>query len=78
MATGFLADRFLLSNPTMAAEAVWQASISTSKQVLLQVGAPMYIASGDLPLYAGDVRLAEMTSPGTATNVAVRTMRYGP
>jgi len=78
LATGFLADQFLLANPTMAAEATWQASISTSKQVLMQIGAPMYIASGDVPLYAGDVRLAEMTSPGAATNVAVRKMRYDP
>ena len=74
---GMLADQFLRANPTMVGEAHWQASISSRQQVLMQVGGAVYINSSDIPLYTGDVQLAEMTTPGSATRLETRRLRYG-
>ena len=77
VAGGLLTDNFLLANPTMMGEALWQASISSKQQVLMQVGGAVYIASGDIPLYTGDARLAEMTTPGAAMQLQTIRLRYG-
>jgi hypothetical protein len=64
--------------PSLNGEVIWQASIVTPQQVLMQVRAPLYVSSGDLPLYAGDVKLTQMTTPGTPTVLEARRMRYDP
>ena len=76
LVSGMLIDQFLLNNSTMAGEAIWSASISTPQQVLMQVGAPVYISSTDIPFYTGDARLAELTTPGVSTRLETKRMRY--
>lgn len=76
VAGGLIADSFLSNNPTMMGEAQWLASISSKQQVLMAVSGAAYISSADIPLYSGDVRLADMTTPGVSTNLEVRRLRY--
>jgi len=64
--------------PTLNGELIWQASIVTPQQVLMQVGAPLYVSASDIPLYAGDVTLTQMTTPGAPTVLEARRMRYDP
>ena len=73
---GVIADSFLMNNPTMMGEALWQASIHSKQQVLMQVGGAVYISSADIPLYTGDVKLAEMTTPGASLRLETIRLRY--
>jgi len=73
-----LGDMYKSAYPVMTGEVMWQASIVSPQQVLMQVGAPLYVSAGDIPLYAGDVKLAQLTTPGTSTVVEARRMRYDP
>ena len=75
-AGGIIGDTFFLNNPTMMGEAIWQASISSKQQMLMQVGGGMYISSADIPLYTGDARLADMTTPGVSTRLETHRLRY--
>ena len=76
LAGGILADAYLSQYPLMTGEVMWRASIVTPQQVLMRVGSTVYVSSGDLALYAGDVTLSEMTTPGVAMLPPVRRMRY--
>ncbi len=76
LAGGLIADSFLTNNPSMMGEATWQASIHSRQQVLMQVGGAVYISSADIPLYTGDVKLAEMSTPGASMRLDTIRLRY--
>lgn len=76
LASGLVVDQFLRGNPTMMGEALWQASIQSKQQVLMQVGGAVYISSADIPFYTGDVRLAEMFTPGASLRLETIRLRY--
>jgi len=78
LAYGILADAYAAQYPSLGGEMMWRASVVSSQQVLMRVGAPVYVPTGDLPLYRGDTTLAEMNTPGTVMAPAVRRMRYDP
>jgi hypothetical protein len=73
-----LGDVYKSAYPVMNGEVIWRASIVSPQQVLMQVGAPLYVSAGDIPLYAGNVKLAQLTTPGVSTMVEARRMRYDP
>jgi len=76
VAAGVLTDVFLLNNPTYTGEAFWSASIMSKQQVLMQVGGAVYIPGPDIPLYAGDAKLAALTTPGVSDQLQVVSLRY--
>lgn len=75
-ASGIAVDSLLSSYPLLNAEAVWTATIAGPQQVMLLVQDRFYVPVSDLPLYQGDVRVAEITTPGPAMTPPVRRMRY--
>jgi len=76
LAGGILTDAYISQYPMMTGEAVWRATIVSPQQALMRVGGTLYVSTGDLPLYVGDVTLAEMTTPGAAPNLQVKRIRY--
>jgi len=76
MGSSIIADTYLNAYPVKTGEIMWRATVASPQQVLMQVGGPMYVSASDLALYAGDTRLAEMTTPGTPISVQARRIRY--
>jgi len=75
---GVLSDLVLALTPTMNAEAVWEATIVTSDQVLMKIREPVYIRAFDIPLYAKALSLSPMSSSSRNEPLRVRAILYGP
>jgi hypothetical protein len=76
LALGILTDAYISQYPMMNGETTWRATIVSPQQALMRVSGTLYVSTGDLRLYVGDVKLAEMSTPGAAANLQVKRMRY--
>jgi hypothetical protein len=76
---GAAADTIVALTPTSNAEAIWQASIVTGDQVVMQLQQPIYVRDRDIPLYTKTLTLAPVASWGDATAALVpRPLRLDP
>jgi hypothetical protein len=76
--TGLVTDAALALTPQTNTEVVWNASVLSADQVLLNVGAPVYVTASDIPLYASRTRFSPTVSFSASSAPISRTLRYVP
>ncbi|WP_158932818.1 hypothetical protein [Acidisphaera sp. S103] len=76
---GAAADMVVALTPTSNTEAIWQASVVTSDQVVMRLQEPVYVRNRDIPLYAKTANLMPVASwsAGDAT-LAPRLLHLDP
>jgi hypothetical protein len=75
---GLAADVLLSLTPSTDTEAVWEASILSQDQVLLDVRAPLYIPASDSRLYWSRTRLSPTVSLKPPTTTYAKNLHYVP
>lgn len=75
---GLATDALQSIVPNTNAEAVWEASIISDTQILLDVRAPIYITASDVLLYHSGTRLGPIQSLRPASISYPRQLHYAP
>jgi hypothetical protein len=72
-------DTIIALTPTSNAEAIWQASVVTDEQVVMQLQKPIYVRDRDIPLYTKTADLTPVTSwSDRDASLAPRRLRLDP
>jgi hypothetical protein len=75
---GVLADAAIALTPTMNAEAIWDATVTTGDHVVMKLREPVYVRDRDIPLYTKQVTLAPVASWGGSAPLRPRLLRFDP
>jgi hypothetical protein len=71
-------DAFVGATPTPDTEAAWSITVLHGDRMVVKCSDVVYIDTGDIPLYRGNVTFAALPSPGGSALGVTRQIRYAP
>lgn len=75
---GLALDAASALTPNTRVEVVWKASILSAGRLLMDLRQPIYVSAHDVRLYASELHLAAMVSPGRRVLPPARRLRVDP